>query len=223
MSSIESLPELVVLNELEELARDACLDWFRERALEDFARRLLEGSFTGVGSQRLLIHTWYALLDGDVERLVEFHGGCARPDGEPHYEDIVTTILLGLAVGLAVNAIWENRGAERHSRVIKDLKSRMHRASVTVGFLLHAARLRSLRWSKRLTQADHDSRLEAARSHWLSNLQCRGSGADSSAPSRDNDDAVDLDSLLSLIRERLEHDPELAQLVGRLLEKLDGQ
>lgn len=219
MTASARFPELIALDALEGMARDVCMQWFAEHALEEFSKRMREGTYTGVGSQRLLLHTWYELLEGDVERLVDFYGGCTRPQDDPHYEDLVTTILLGIAIGLTTNLIWKAGTKVAHSsQVREELVFRVRRACVSIVFLRQATHLRSLLWSRTLTRQQHDERMKEAQNQWRTKLsQVIPGDQDNQLEPAEED--KDLEFLLSLIRKRLERDPALALVICQLMEE----
>lgn len=120
-----------------------------ELDLDDFRKRLKEGRFIGVGTQRLLLHVCFRQLEGDVAKLVDLYGEARRPTDDPHYEDIATAMLIGAVSGVAANAAWHilrkrAPGIRRETGLTLALCA--EQAVATFCFLTDAAELRRKLW-----------------------------------------------------------------------------
>src|SRR5690349_20758014 len=73
----------------------------------DEGQRLKESRFIGTGTYRLLTLISLEHLYDSPEQLVVFYERCKRPKDDPHYEDLITTALLSVVLGIIANFCYD--------------------------------------------------------------------------------------------------------------------
>ena len=213
------LPEFLIFDAIEPSALAVAEIYLEEQGLTDFLKRLREGRFIGVGSQRLLLHTWHRLLDGDVQRLVEFYQGSQRPSDDPHYEDLFTTILLGIISGLATNLIWQrSKQSQRLQSAIEELRCRTRRALVTLEYLLKAAAARARYWKRQITKEEFGQAQVSLEGAWRKDMKGICKTKDDPVYTQDETAEI-IDRLVTLASQELKRRPDLVKAILRVLEE----
>jgi hypothetical protein len=154
---------------LEDRAYGVVLQYLERHNWHDEARRLKESRFVGVGTHRLLTHLSVEYLDGSPEELVSFYERCKRPKDDPHYEDLITTILLSLALNVLSNYLYDavkNRVPDMHEpgKLARRLWGRFGPA---LSYLFRARFLRGKLWRKEISKQTHDLVLDDLRAKYL--------------------------------------------------------
>lgn len=152
--------EFMLFDKLENTAYAVSEEYFKKTNLVDFEKRLQEGRFIGVGTQRLMIHTLYRLLGGDVESLVMFYRNAHRAEDDPHYEDIVTAVIINIVCGIIVNIIWANKDNPRTKNIIDDVKNRTRQSTIVLVRLIKQWRLRGEFWANKINKKEYNKQLQ---------------------------------------------------------------
>lgn len=216
--------ELLVLDALEGHAHQIAASLLAETGPPDFYKRLRDGRFLGVGTQRLLLHLGGRVFKWRVDDLVDFYQTCTRPDDDPHYEDIATTLLLAVITGILGNACYGMIASTlRHRR---DLFVRVRRhwdsfasdALLTYRFLSDAWYLRQELWTGSTKRSAHDAKLLALRSRWRQRLQEHRQEAGSCENRVDTTDDLAA-RIVALVRDHLQRHPETIDDLRNIFER----
>jgi hypothetical protein len=154
----------------EDRAYGVVMKYLEGHGWHDEARRLKESRFVGVGTYRLLTTLSEEYLDGSPEELVSFYERCKRPKDDPHYEDLITTVLLGVVLGVISNYCYDavkNRVPNLHEP--KKLARRLwERFGPSLEYLFRARFLREKLWRREIQKETHDLALYNLRVRYLS-------------------------------------------------------
>jgi hypothetical protein len=158
-----------VFDILEEPAYDVLRKYLEEHGWDDEARRLRESRFVGVGAYRLLTNLSVEHLDGSPESLIAFYERCKRPKDDPHYEDLITTILLSVVLNILSNYFYDAikmRTPDLHEpgRLARRLWESFGGA---LEYLFRARWLRGKLWRREVTREAHDALLSSLRVKYL--------------------------------------------------------
>jgi hypothetical protein len=102
------------LDNIEKLSIDIGIDFLKDNQWSDVANRLVEGTYTGVGTPRLLTRMCLEYQAGSFDTLIDFYENTKRPSDEPHFEDLIGTLVLNIIGGLLANLIYNY--AHKHIR-----------------------------------------------------------------------------------------------------------
>lgn len=147
--------------------------------LEDVKKRLAETWFRGGGVYRILLTTMGDYLENNPSSLVAFYKKCQRKEEDPHYEDLITTLLV--AILSAVVTVLTQTAIEKVSKKLQkkqdntqdllkilysdqsvDFESLLTQISKFEGPLKHVLTgflLRDKMWKKEITKTEHDKLL----------------------------------------------------------------
>jgi hypothetical protein len=153
-----------VFDVLEEDSYNILMDYLSNNGWDDEAKRLKESQFIGVGIYRLLNHINIEYLDDSPENLIDFYGRCKRPKDEPHYEDLITTILLNIVTGIIACLLYDiikelTRDASEEAR--KYIKSKYGKS---IEYLFRGRWARELYWKKAISKEEYDKLLDFLKS-----------------------------------------------------------
>jgi hypothetical protein len=153
----------------EDRAYGVVLKYLEDYNWHDEARRLKESRFVGVGTYRLLTNLSVEYLDGSPEELITFYERCKRPKDDPHYEDLITTVLLSVVLGVISNYCYDavkNRVQDLHEP--KKLARRLwERFGASLEYLFRARFLRERLWRREIPKETHDLVLYSLRAKYL--------------------------------------------------------
>lgn len=142
---------------------------------EDVKKRLAETWFRGGGVYRILLTIMGDFLANNPSKLVAFYKKCQRKDEDPHYEDLITT-LLAAVIGAVVTVLTQT-AIKKVSRKLKkkqdelkilygdqpiDYESLLIKISKFEGplqYVLTGFVLRDKMWKKEITKTEHDKLL----------------------------------------------------------------
>jgi hypothetical protein len=132
--------------------------YLRNHAWDDEAKRLRESRFTGVGTYRLLTNVCVEYLDGSIEELIAFYERCKRPKDDPHYEDLITTVFIGVVTGILANRLYDSiKRQDSNFQYLNELALQLwERFGRSVNYLIRARWLREKLWDKKISKEDHD-------------------------------------------------------------------
>jgi hypothetical protein len=142
---------------------------YLERVLGEFGldvelRRFRESRYSGVGITRVLIALRDELLDSNSANLIRFYQACKRPDDDPHYEDLVISILISIICGVIANRI--SRALTRKSESNDEPDSRSfissnirQESTNALYYLLKATIVRELKWRGQLDSRESEQLL----------------------------------------------------------------
>lgn len=112
-----------LLNSWDEVATKAIILYLKEHRLLYLSDRVVYEYSADFGVVRPLRNVWIKLLDLDSLEFVEFYEDVYHFRKTPRYEDIYITILISLACGLAVNALYDRY---KEWREASDVNNKLH-------------------------------------------------------------------------------------------------
>ncbi len=226
-----SLPlELRIFDAFEDNACAIAHTLLEELDLDDFQKRLKEGRFIGVGTQRLLLHVCFRQLEGDVAKLVDFYGEARRPTDDPHYEDIATAMLIGAISGVAANAAWHI--LKKHAPAVRRETGHTlylcgEQALATFRFLTDAAELRRKLWRREIDREQHEVKFERQYGEWrqeLARLRATSNQQRKELAEESGSGTGRLSKRIAkLVQNALDANPELCERLQRILQEHDDE
>ena len=155
----KSINPVDFFDHMEKTTIDVSLDFFKENGWSDVANRVLEGSYTGVGTYRLLHKVQKDYLGGSPDRLIDFYESAKRPADEPHYEDIIITLVFGVIVSLLADLVKEEiKGAMKKFCTENAVNNRLMQKNVQeygngINYLIRSYWVRKLKYKRTITES----------------------------------------------------------------------
>lgn len=160
-----------LFNHFEEPAYLILLNYLKEYEWVDLVKRLKESRFVGVGTYRMLTNISINYLDDSVENLINFYERCKRPKDDPHYEDLIVTILIGVVTGILANICYDfikNQFSYNNPKKHKQLADELWKEYAGgINYLFRAKWAREMLWNKQISKEEHTFLLQNLKLKYL--------------------------------------------------------